>query len=102
VSTQHTTGPWRLGKDEMGELHTVWGAQAGVAITSVFDNVFGPDCPPQAEATANARLIAAAPDLLDALRWLLAFWRPGSDHDTDEVRLAVAAARAAIAKATGK
>ena len=51
---------------------------------------------------ANARLIASAPDLLDALRWLRAFWHPGSDHDTDEVQRALAAADAAIAKATGK
>jgi len=75
MSAQHTLGPWRLGKDAMGKLHTVWGAQVGVAVTSVFDSVFGPDCPPQAEATANARLIAAAPDGLKAAQDALAGWR---------------------------
>ena len=105
MTAQHTSGPWRLGKDEMGELHTVWGAQAGVAITSVFDNVFGPDCPPQAEATANARLIAAAPDLLAALREMvyaathLSAMDPTGAHDCTISGDTLAKARAAIAKA---
>jgi hypothetical protein len=51
------------------------------------------------ETFANGRLISAAPDLLSALLWLRAFWRPGSGHDTREVKLALAAADTAIAKA---
>jgi hypothetical protein len=48
---------------------------------------------------ANARLMAAAPDLLEALRCLL----DCSDHQNPEVwDAAVNQARAAIAKATGE
>jgi len=45
---------------------------------------------------ANARLIAAAPDLLAALEGLLAILDAGALYETQSV-----AARAAIAKATG-
>jgi hypothetical protein len=50
----------------------------------------------------SSQNIAAQADLLGALRWLRAFWRPGSDHDTQEVQHALAAADAAIAAAQGE
>lgn len=50
---------------------------------------------------ANAHLVAAAPDLLDALEWLVALL-PDPDLDRDTIqRRHVMAARAAIAKAKG-
>lgn len=64
------------------------------------------------EVIANARLIAAAPELLERLQRLIAaldeHLSPNdycgyeiSKHDTSVVRDAIEAARAAIAKATG-
>jgi hypothetical protein len=51
----------------------------------------------------NARLIAAAPDLLGALRFLLAFYDPGQTHlDTNAWKAAETSARAAVAKAEGR
>lgn len=54
------------------------------------------------ECEANARLIAAAPELLEALEDLLG-WRDDSNnlHKPIEVRAAYMRARAAIAKARG-
>lgn len=49
------------------------------------------------ETRANARLIAAAPDLLDALQCVLDLYVP-----TKDVNSIATAARAAIAKATGE
>lgn len=52
------------------------------------------------ERMANARLIAAAPDLLEALRSMLT-----NCHDADRddaIRKAVVASHAAISKATGE
>ena len=48
------------------------------------------------DRSADARLIAAAPELLKALQEMLAHWNQGSFHP------AVEQARAAIAKATGE
>lgn len=55
-------------------------------------------------ALANARLIAAAPELLEALDWLLGCAPadfPTEGDDNERYRLARAAARNAIARATG-
>ena len=55
---------------------------------------------PPSEQKANARLIAAAPDLLDALKLMLA---ECFDEERDDATIhAVAQARAAIAKAEGR
>ena len=51
------------------------------------------------ETDANARLIAAAPDLLAALGGMLTV---AQSYQDEKGQRAVQAARAAIAKATGK
>lgn len=52
---------------------------------------------------ANAKLIAAAPDLLGALKFILAFYEPGQRHlDTEAWKVAEASARAAVAAAEGR
>ena len=84
MNTKHTPGPWK---------YITWHGQHGVhdAMDNDVCETFGED------AEANARLIAAAPELLEALEYLLSqFGR--LDHLTDYS--AGDKARAAIAKAT--
>ena len=57
--TMHTPGPWTAGND--GYIYS--------AGDIVADSTFG--CLPQIEGDHNARLIAAAPDLLEALEQCL-------------------------------
>lgn len=78
----HTPGPWASKKIFTGSYHIQAGEQV-VAHAGYEDR-----------AEANARLIAAAPDLLAALQGLL-------DGFSDYVGPNINAARAAIAKATG-
>lgn len=52
----------------------------------------------QAEAKSKVEIAEA----IGALRWLRAFWEPGSDHDTQEVQHALAAADALLAKHSEK
>ena len=57
-------------------------------------------CNPSPMGEANARLIAAAPDLLEALQGMIDYFIGGSIDDYSDTET-MQAARAAIAKATG-
>lgn len=93
-TTQHTTAPWKLvkttTKGEFGIDYKIRNNQDSLICT------IGPN-----SQDANARLIAAAPDLLLALEMLVL----GADNDltTEEIRAYIQKeARAAIAKARGQ
>ena len=82
TDTKHTPGPWHEGSYRSIE------SQSGT-ICEVYSHMG------IAEADANQKLIAAAPELLAALEWIV---NQPTGSMYAEVR---EAARAAIAKATG-
>ena len=97
MNTKHTPGPWHVGKRfPAGAIYDAKGGEV-----CGFSNLLHP-----AEIAANARLIAAAPDLADALRVIikqaettrLAFPNAAGRDDWQQVILI---ARAALAKAEG-
>ena len=99
--SRHTPGPWmaQIAREETGfrmvRTYVLDGA-SGDPIAHVQANGM-------AEEEANARLIAAAPDLLDALRKaqsLLVELRAHELTDADDVEV-MAAIEAVIVKATG-
>lgn len=109
---KHTPGPWELsggihlvGNPLEGGQHSLYCADirhrdyiGGICTIQSADH-----CPPagitRGTAEANARLIAAAPDLLSALRIADAFCGSlTSDVCPDDVHIPI---RDAIAKATG-
>jgi hypothetical protein len=88
MSTQHTPGPWKVREDYAGAMSVV-----------SHDHFLARVGPPNTEqAVANARLIAAAPDLLAALQaaenQIIALSPKGY------IAPALGAIHAAIAKAT--
>ncbi len=91
--SKHTPGPWEAHLDE---AYFVTGPDRGrVAIMTHLKGAHGLGGRRSGdESAANARLIAAAPDLLEALTDLLG-WQTLAPDDV------VAAARAAIDKAEG-
>ena len=95
--TTHTPGPWHL-SDETNPLIT--NERGDVDVAQVFfynDGLVGSLRP---DAYADARLLAAAPDLLEALKACeRALFGLGDDHRIDS---AWAKSRAAIARATGE
>lgn len=101
MNAKHTPGPWEIG----GSLISFDGKPVGFVLhnpesTKGLGKLWPRDCdrfaPRLPEADANARLIAAAPDLLDALRYIVE-WNP----DNWSAERARDLARAAIAKAEG-
>lgn len=87
---KHTSGPWEVLTPEKpleGFEHAVTN-RAGAALAWVLPHR-------DEEGAANARLIAAAPELLAALKGFL-------HADPDVFAAELAAARAAIAKAEGR
>lgn len=92
---KHTPGPWEARPDDRGAgsypYCTVWAGPPGLngsVVAAIRLDDEGRELPFE----ANARLIAAAPELLEALKGVLAV----ADRKTNEFD----AARAAIAKAT--
>jgi hypothetical protein len=95
--TQFTPGPWTVkAGDGCRGIHGTDG-HGRIAKITMRRSITAANL---TELDANARLIAAAPDLLAALRALLLILECEPDT-TDELSLTEKAARAAIAKATG-
>ena len=95
MSAAHTPGPWRLTIYKITEGEKVisygWSIVDAKSRSVPLHSIDG-----SKQALANARLIAAAPELLEALQGAL------ESMETGVTSLGVIrAARAAIAKATG-
>lgn len=96
----HTPGPWVAQVDTVRKSVRAPGraAQGPLFLIRVLrDSSFGPGDAGEAQVIANARLIAAAPELLEALQNLLAVYNGegGTRYHAGDI------ASAAIAKATG-
>jgi hypothetical protein len=94
--TKHTPGPWAFteGRKDMRQASAVHkaGDKEFLIAHVICENM---NMAQRTEDIANARLMAASPDLLVALQGFL-------HADPDVFAAELAAARAAIAKATGK
>lgn len=106
--SKHTPGPWKVDKVIRAKYDELSGEKKPdeVSLFIYPDNVkkenfnlaaINTYCVPESEA--NARLIAAAPDLLEALKDALEFIRPQYGYDCRLADL-LKRADAAIAKAT--
>jgi hypothetical protein len=66
--SKHTPGPWRVGAPGPNGCHTV-GTEGGLMTAMVAHSINHPE--QASQAIADARLIAAAPELLEALQAIL-------------------------------
>lgn len=112
METKHTPGPWFSQGETvyaLDETGTVNRFSVGIQRGYVLDSHHKANrvMTSSAEMEATAKLIAAAPDLLEALRDLCDAWdlpgdgRIGGGKYNGNITQAQTAARAAIAKATG-
>jgi len=98
-SAQHTPGPWSA---------VEWSCHAATTVVADVDGrrVVVADCSGHGryatDSISDARLIAAAPELLEALKGMVALWNNRRSYDeNDSPSHWPDTARAAIAKATG-
>lgn len=95
----HTPGPWILGNEDEQCCDVECGGGRTSVSLNRFDSLMRDEFHiSRAEMLANAHLIAAAPELLEALRELLALGQQESIED-GELEAAQKAARDAIKKA---
>lgn len=96
--TKHTPGPWIIGEPHPNNACEYIVADGGGQIAILFGPMPGlpgddGKFPPSPERDANAHLIAAAPELLDALKaahkWLLICDDPRSGDDLKKVEAAL-------------
>lgn len=102
----HTPGPWeRDGRTIYKLEHARWHKGESIQRNRFDARVQGHhECPPE-EVEAVAQLMQAAPDMLAALRKVVALCEnihPENDFDSANLLDATDAATDAIAKATGK
>lgn len=90
ANNKHTPGPWHVGKDHEAGISKGYFVGGGGCVRA---NMVGP----AGNQEANARLIAAAPDILEALRQMVA----NAEADGKTYRSCYTQAVAAIAKAEG-
>jgi len=98
ATATHTPGPWEQSEDQKSTINAVfqgvWIKQGHMTLADVFTDI--------PEGKANARLIAAAPELLEALKAMEGYMDVFTEHygRTGRGCDLLTQARAAIAKAT--
>jgi hypothetical protein len=98
MSAAHTAGPWETEANENGDCHVM--SSDGTAIADMACDYSGIEL--LSEHEANARLIAAAPDMIYSLKEFIALVDMGVNPVTGGDGYVVQKARAAISKATGE
>ncbi len=95
TKAKHTPGPWTVGHEHLQDdtwfYRVYYSDNRGIFEIATIDKRRRP------QATANARLISAAPDMLEALQAIVLLQRDQGRRNLPEC---AAIARAAIAKAT--
>lgn len=109
TQTAHTPGPWAIETDsDTGELYVYGPDQEDPSNGEVYQALIHSAENNDPISKANARLIAAAPMMLEALKDMLMhegerqYSGIGTEHDSDALEAAKAAAHAAIAAAEGR
>lgn len=101
---KHTPGPWEIRRSQSGYPYQIRAPHIQDAPGAIIDVTrWGSiSMPSSEEGEANARLISATPDLLEALRNCLSLVELKFGNTDQTGNAAIEQAKAALAKATGK
>ena len=111
---KHTLGPWKIMEPNPDKIDAnqrydrmIVGPQ-NEHIAELFQVMVPPgskDAPPENQSVINARLIAAAPEMYEALEWMLYvahdIGKAGGKPEAGEYEAAFDSGKAALAKAEG-
>ena len=101
METKHTPGPWRVvNYQDKNDVPRVVSDKGGIAVLCI--NRYLGEAGPSKQEQINAALIAAAPELLEALKAMVAIWEGPRELAALRFAKSVIDARAAIAKAPGE
>jgi hypothetical protein len=100
--SKHTQGPWKYRLNNSAVAFRVTDVRERLVTSISWNSVSDEHFPPRDEAEANAHLIAAAPELLEALETLVRNKRLIMTEENFAKNPGLQAAVAAIAKATGE
>ncbi len=89
--SKHTPGPWKIG--ELQDIDVVIESENGLEVCTVWSD---------SKYMGDSRLIATAPDLLDALKTMVRAFHTYAPKTEGAEYNCVIDARAAIAKAEGE
>jgi len=92
MSAKHTPGPWEVTEYESGDF-TITAQGRGPCDGDICGTTMRPEEHDENASYANARLIAAAPELLEVLEMLVSNVGPSTSD--------IAVARAGLSKAKG-
>lgn len=107
TQTQHTPGPWKA-RDYAKKDGDIWidcdswrnpktASCRGGTLATAHKNGEG-----EGNVVANARLMAAAPEMLEHAKWVCSLFGTTDPEGVKELREEVAALRTVIAKAEGR
>jgi len=96
MNTKHTPGPWGMGQTGESSDFEINAGNKQVAVVRDGRHVL--DMKSNEESTANARLIAAAPELLAALNRMMRVTPMANDQQIEAIQQAMTA----LAKVEGK
>ena len=101
MKAKYTQGPWRVvNYQDKNDVPRVVSDKGGIAVLCI--NRYLGEAGPSKQEQINAALIAAAPELLEALKAMVAIWEGPRELAALRFAKSVIDARAAIAKATGE
>ena len=99
IEMKHTPGPWHIAPRKPGNAYRITQSETPQTGALVIADLSCGAHRPDAEQAANAQLIAAVPDLLEALKGIIAALSQNKTLPAD-IEAAKSYAKAAIAEAT--